>query len=229
MGKTDYSAIGMAYLEPRIKDLMPCIGYVFSNPLRDDYKNSLKLCMPMDGGPCVYGCGYIKYFKFWEGSATPPAEKLEIYRNYKDGQKPISEKEFMKWVELMIIKYPQVRCVKLFGSRARGTAGPYSDWDILIDLGRENKYQYIAKKISFDLILTPRHYNIDLWFLSPDGLVKRYQKRVLIKPVDSYPGFQNKLLIRNTQSQEEACCKNKWTNLYADIQTAKVIFQREGA
>ena len=132
--KSDYSAIGMAYLEPRIKDLMPCIGYVFSNPLRDDYsENSFRLCMPMNGGPCVYGCGYIKYFKFWYGKSKPPLES-ELHRVFISEYK----EQGNDWLTLLNEKYPQIQSIKLFGSRAKNPTKAGSDYDLLIQLGKEH-------------------------------------------------------------------------------------------
>jgi predicted nucleotidyltransferase len=221
--KSDYSAIGMAYLEPRIKDLMPCIGYVFSNPLRDDYsENSFRLCMPMNGGPCVYGCGYIKYFKFWYGKSKPPLES-ELHRVFISEYK----EQGNDWFTLLNEKYPQIQSIKLFGSRAKNPTKAGSDYDLLIQLGKECKFNDLSKRIAFDIDLMDLNFGADLWFLRQDGLIVRYEKAYLKQPLDSYVGFWHNTLIKNTLSPKEACCTIRWSKLYESIQTAEIIFQRQ--
>lgn len=228
--KTKFNAVGMEYLKPRLLNpLISCTGYVFSDPLHANCENTIKICIPENRGPCVYGCGYIKNFKFWEGPGNPPSDPAEIYRTSHVESTVIED--LLNWCEVLGNKYyKQLKSIKLFGSYAKGTAREDSDIDILIELSNDCNFKDIHKKISFDRDLSKLPFEPDAWFLRPDGLVTKYKQRSFCKPLEFHSGFRNSRLIRNTtQSQEEACCKHIWTDLYENIQTARVLYEKKSA
>lgn len=219
--KAEFSQIGMDYLEPRLLPPMSCTFYAFTKVVGDGYyKPERGICLPDNGGPCIYGCGYIKNYKFWIGAGEPPMDYFDVF----DGSGGYNE--LLDWAEILGNKYPQLRCIKLFGSYLRGTADENSDIDILIELSKDCNFKDISKKISFDIDLK-RAGRPDIWFLRPDGLVIRYEKSILKKPIEHYPGFRHNRLVKNPQSKEEACCKHRWTKLYEEIQTARVLYQKK--
>lgn len=73
---------------------------------------------------------------------------------------------------LVLLKEPSAK-VFLYGSRARGTAGKMSDWDILILLDRESITPELEESVIYPLydlefdtgeIITPVVYTENEWF-----------------------------------------------------------------
>jgi predicted nucleotidyltransferase len=75
--------------------------------------------------------------------------------------KPLTEKETLQKAVEIIIKYlPDVK-IYLFGSRAKGTAKPYSDFDIAIEW-KERIPPYTMAKIREELDKLPTLKSFDL-------------------------------------------------------------------
>lgn len=227
--KTAYSHVGMAYLKPRLKYTMNCTQYVFHREDEAKKENLLQIvgvnsiCLPDNGGPCIYGSGCIKNFKYWRGTEEPPIFDQELVTRFKDG----SLEGFYSWIECLIKKYPQVNSVKLFGSRATGEARPNSDWDVLLELHKINNFKQITKQISFDNDLCFKRFGADVWFLRPDGLVMKYSQRGLEKFIESLSGFQHHYTVRDRNPMNDPCCKTWFSKIYEDIQKAIVVYERE--
>jgi predicted nucleotidyltransferase len=84
----------------------------------------------------------------------------------------ISENEILKRIKLVVFQKEPDAKIYLYGSRARGTAKPDSDWDLLILLNKQNISDEEEKKITYPLfdlefetgeVISPMVYSENEW------------------------------------------------------------------
>ena len=86
----------------------------------------------------------------------------------------ITERELVAACRETLRRWPQARAVVLFGSRARGTQGPDSDWDVAIVLeGDEPRHPDLAASVFPRQGFPDALARVDAWALSEDDLERR--------------------------------------------------------
>ena len=86
------------------------------------------------------------------------------------------EKDVLGKFKSLLLERLKVHKMVLFGSRARGEAGPYSDMDVIVILANsydENDLDYVsdcAWKAGFErgIVIVPVVFTIDEWENSPE-------------------------------------------------------------
>ncbi len=86
----------------------------------------------------------------------------------------ITEQELASACREAVRQWPQVRAAVLFGSRARGTQHPASDWDVAIVIeGDEPRYPDLATSVLPRSELPEALVRVDAWALSEHDLERR--------------------------------------------------------
>ncbi len=86
----------------------------------------------------------------------------------------LTERDLVAACQKAVSQWPRARAAVLFGSRARGTAHPHSDWDIAIVLeGNEPRHPGLATSVFPRSELPDALVRIDAWALSEDDLRRR--------------------------------------------------------
>ena len=86
----------------------------------------------------------------------------------------LTERDLVAACRKALSQWPRARAAVLFGSRARGTAHPHSDWDVAIVLeGDEPRHPGLATTVFPRSELPDALVRIDAWALSEDDLRRR--------------------------------------------------------
>ena len=86
----------------------------------------------------------------------------------------ITEQELVAACREILRQWPQARAAVLFGSRARGTQRPDSDWDVAIVLGGgEPRHPGLATSVFSRQQMPDALVRVDAWVLSEDDLRRR--------------------------------------------------------
>jgi predicted nucleotidyltransferase len=157
-------------------------------------------------------------------------------------EKIMTEKDFQKWLQETVRRWPEIESIYLTGSRARGYHREDSDYDLIICLAEsyyetETRDGYRISRRKDDTELRMIHDivgpGLDIFFYRPDGHLRRHIYLDGVCDLEMY--YENMEILADASGSIKGAMDAGWDGflmgdfdmLYKSLKYAKELYKRE--